>query len=133
MLLIGSGSHWIMCKFTPSWLEKSIAVKELTPIFKLLANSKILLLVDNYSVVYILRSKTSKDPILMNMVRKMVVLSMLHNIQFGMVHITGKHNVISDLLPHFQVNKAKSLAPWLEGQATNIPKNFFPWSTRMLT
>ncbi|MCP3678772.1 MAG: hypothetical protein GY782_00060 [Gammaproteobacteria bacterium] len=133
------GAHWIMGEFPKSWLEKSIAIKELTPIYlafsfwvKQLANSKILFLVDNYSVVHILRSKTSKDPILMGMVRKMVILSMLHNIQFSANHIPGKHNVVSDLLSRFQVPKAKLWAPWLDELPTQVPTHFLPWLGRML-
>ncbi len=133
------GDNWIMGKFPPSWEPKSIAVKELTPIFiaflmwsKFLANSKILFLVDNYSVVYILRNKTSKDPLLMSMVRKMVVVSMLNNIVFSSQHIVGKHNVVTDALSRFQVKKAKSWAPWLREVQTKVPKNLLPWCNKQL-
>ena len=134
------GSHWVAGEFPDSWQDKSIAVKELAPIYitftfwvKLLANSKILFLMDNYSVVHVLRSKTSRDPILMGMIRKMVVLSMLHNITFSANHIVGKHNVISDLISTFQVEKARELAPWLDEQPTKIPRGFLPWCNRTLT
>ncbi len=108
-------------------------VKELTPIFlafslwiKLLANSKILFLVDNMSVVFVLRSKTSRDPLLMGMVRKMVVLSMLNNIQFSTAHIAGKHNVVSDHVSRFLVQKAKLWATWLDEKLTKILSGYAP-------
>ena len=63
-------------------------------------------LVDNESIVHSLRSKTSRDPIFMSMVRRVVVLSMLYNIQFSSFHVPGRHNVIADLCSRFQVEKA---------------------------
>ncbi len=71
-------------------------------------------MVDNESVVYVLKSKTSRDPLLMTMVRKMVVTSMLHNILFSSAHIAGKHNVITDNLSCFQVERARRWAPCLK-------------------
>ncbi len=63
------------------------------------------------SIVYVLRSKTSQDPVLMAIVRKMVVLAMLNNVQFSALHVPGRHNVIADLISRFQVSKAKTWAP----------------------
>ncbi|MCP3930760.1 MAG: hypothetical protein GY705_16860, partial [Bacteroidetes bacterium] len=108
------GHKWICGTFPQSWLSKSIAVKELTPIylafmmwFDFFKNEKICFLVDNLSVVHMLRSKTSPDPVLMSMIRKMVVVAMLNNIMFSSAHIPGKHNVISDHLSRFRFQKAK--------------------------
>ncbi len=69
---------------------------------------------------------------LMGMVRKMVVISMLNNIQFSASHLPGKFNVVTDALSRFQVQKAKKLAPWLEDKPVKISCNFFPWSTKQL-
>ncbi|MCP3932783.1 MAG: hypothetical protein GY705_27235, partial [Bacteroidetes bacterium] len=122
-------------QFPKRWLDKSIAIKELTPIFlsfsiwvKYFQNAKICFLVDNESVVHMLRSKTSRDPILMGMIRKMVVLAMLNNVMFSAVHIKGRHNVIADLLSRFQVEKVRKIAPWLDATATPIPSHYLPWS-----
>ncbi len=84
-------------------------------------------LVDNLLVVHILRSKTSKCPILMSLIRKMVVLSMLNNAMFSAVHIPGKHNVITDGLSRFQFDKVKKMAPWLDAEPTKVPKKLLPW------
>ncbi len=134
------GHKWIFGCFPKHWLEKSIAVKELTPIYlsflmwiKYFKDQKICFLVDNLSVVHVLRSKTSKDLILMSMVRKMVVVSMLNNVMFNAVHIPGKHNVIADLLSRSKFQKVHNMAPWLDNSPTNIPKHFLPWSPSQLT
>ncbi|MCP3932293.1 MAG: hypothetical protein GY705_24740 [Bacteroidetes bacterium] len=133
------GHKWFLGSFPSHWLGKSIAIKELTPIFlsfilwiKYFENSKICFLVDNQSVMYVLRAKTSKDPILMGMIRKMVALSMIHNVMFSAVHIPGKHNVIADLLSRFQVEKAQKWAPWLDKEPTTFPKKLLPWSPSQL-
>ncbi|MCP3889851.1 MAG: hypothetical protein GY702_13400 [Desulfobulbaceae bacterium] len=130
---------WFMGKFPPHWLSKSIAVKELTPIYvsfclwiKHFKNTKIVFLVDNLSIVYVLRSKTSRDLILMSMVRKMVVLAMLNNVHFSALHVPGRHNVIADLISRFQVSKARTWAPWLEEKPTTVPRKLLPWHSSLL-
>ncbi len=129
------GHKWFVGSFPKMWLEKSIAIKELTPIYlsfmmwiDYFKNEKICFLVDNLSVVHMLRSKTSKDPILMGMIPKMVTLSMIKNVMFSAVHIPGKHNVISDLLSRFHEEKALNMAKWLDRSPTKVPKKFLPWS-----
>ncbi|MCP3932906.1 MAG: hypothetical protein GY705_27860 [Bacteroidetes bacterium] len=133
------GHKWFVGSFPSYWLEKSIAIKELTPIYlsfmmwiEYFKNAKICFLVDNLSVVHMLRSKTSKDPILMGMIRKMVTLSMIKNVMFSAVHIPGKHNVISDLLSRFQEEKALNMAKWLDRTPTKVPMKFLPWSPSQL-
>ena len=92
-----------------------------------LANKNIVFLVDNMSVVHILRSQTSKDTQLMNMLRKVVVIAMKYNIQFYASHIVGKHNVIPDLISRSKVQKALEMAPWLQKLATPVPPELMPW------
>ncbi|MCP3932570.1 MAG: hypothetical protein GY705_26160 [Bacteroidetes bacterium] len=128
------GHKWFVGEFPDRWLDKSIAVKELTPIYlsfilwiDYFKNQKICFLVDNLSVVNILKTKTSKCPILMSMVRKMVVVSMLNNAMFSAIHIPGRHNVISDGLSRFQFDKVTKLAPWLDAVQTKVPGQLFPW------
>ena len=77
--------------------------------------------------------KPLKDPILMNMLRRMVVLSMIHNVLFSAVHIKGKHNIISDMLSRFQIEKAQKVAPWLDKNPTDVPRPYLPWCPSMLT
>ncbi|MCP3876743.1 MAG: hypothetical protein GY699_26840 [Desulfobacteraceae bacterium] len=128
-----------MGKFPSHWMSKSIAVKELTPIdisfclwIEHFKNTKIVFLVDNLSIVYVLRSKTSRDLVLMSMVRKMVVLAMLNNVQFSALHVPGRNNVIADLISRFQVSKAKTWAPWLEDKPTFVPHKLLPWHNSQL-
>ncbi len=114
-------------------------MKEVTPIYlsfligaPRLKNSRIIFMVDNLSVVNVLKSKTARDPMLLSMVRKMVVVSMLNNILFSSSHLPGKFNVVTDALSRFQVKKTKRLDPWLQENPVEIPCNLFPWSMKPL-
>ncbi len=64
----------------------------------------------------------------MSMVRKMVVLGILHNVNFTSVHIPGRHNVVADLLSRFSFQKVRKVAPWLDVEATKFPGKWLPWS-----
>ncbi|MCP3933100.1 MAG: hypothetical protein GY705_28855, partial [Bacteroidetes bacterium] len=132
------GDRWAQGVFPPEWADFSIAIKELVPIyiaFKLwgsfFKNSKILFHVDNIAIVCVLQSQTARDPVIMNMLRHMVVISMLNNFSFSGVHIKGKHNVITDFISRLQFQKAKALAPWLQEEATKIPLDFLPWRVQL--
>ncbi len=128
------GSHWIQGSFPADWKDKSIALKELVPVylamllwFKYFKSKNVLFNVDNISVVFILNSQTSPDVPIMALVRKMAVIAMLNDITIGGAHIKGKHNVIPDFISRFQVAKAKELAPWLDQEPTCIPSKLLPW------
>ncbi len=89
-------------------------------------------MVDNMSVFFVLRNKTSKDCVTMGMIRKMVVVSMLHTIMFSAMHISGKHNVVTDALSRFQISRARGWAPWLKETPTQVKESFYPWSQEHL-
>ena len=129
-----NGSSWIQGAFPPSWEKVNIAAKELLPLalaFRLWAHKikdyNIVFMVDNMSIVQILQSQTSKDPIIMSLLRPMVITAMTHNIQFYSQHIPGKLNVIPDLLSRFQIQKALTMAPWLDPTPLQIPSLWLPW------
>ena len=63
----------------------------------------------------------------MKLVRKMVVISMLHDIIIGAQHVSGKSNVIPDLISRFQMKKAREWAPWLDQEPVVIPSKLLPW------
>ncbi|MCP3898344.1 MAG: hypothetical protein GY707_01270, partial [Desulfobacteraceae bacterium] len=128
------GNMWIQGTFPESWMNMSIAVKELVPVYLAMLlwhdkfkNCNVLFNVDNMSVVCILNSQTSRDVTIMSLLRKIVVVAMLNDINFTGKHIPGKYNVIPDLLSRFQVTKALEVGPWLLPQAIAIPEKMMPW------
>ena len=84
------GSRWFQGSFPSSWAHVSIVVKELLPIVLVvrlwapfLANSRILFMCDNMSVVSVINSQTSRDVSVVQLLRELVVACMRHNIQFS--------------------------------------------------
>ena len=128
------GSCWIQGNFPVSWANTNIATKELLPIVlavrlwgTLKGNKRILFLTDNQAIVPIINNQTSKDPLIMSLVRSLVVSTLKHNILFSAKHIPGKSNTIPDLLSRSQVGLALSKAPWLDQIPQPVPHHFLPW------
>ena len=82
---------------------------------------------DNMSVVEVINNKTSKDPIMSNMIRQMMITSLFHDIEFSSKHIPGRHNDLSDMLSRLQTSQALALAPWLQKDPAQVPADWMPW------
>ena len=128
------GYKWIQIKFPEAWRQVHIAAKELLPImlgFKLWADElkgvNVIFLVDNLSIVHVLNSKTSKDPIIMDMIRKMIVTSMCYQIDFAAKHIMGARNILPDKISRLQEDQALRIAPWLHKTPQEVPPEWLPW------
>ncbi|MCP4262983.1 MAG: hypothetical protein GY774_36545 [Planctomycetes bacterium] len=129
------GSCWFQGSFPAHWHDYSIAIKEMVPVFIALqlwafhfSSSRLCFHVDNISVVAILNSRTSTDPVILHMLRRMVLISMFKNIVISSKHISGKYNVVTDCISRFQISKARQWAPWLQPEQTNVPPRYLPWS-----
>lgn len=104
-----------------------IAIKELFPIVialehwgQGLRDSKVLFLTDNMAVVEIINKQTSKEKVLMTLIRRLVLSALRFNILFCAKHIPGKHNVIADRLSRLQFQEAFSVAPQLEQSRVQV-------------
>ena len=69
----------------------------------------------------IINACTSKDPLIMCLVRLLVLKCMFFNLYIKSEHISGINNCIADNLSRQQVKKAKALLPTLEENPTAIP------------
>ena len=74
------GSRWLQGRFPVTWVNVNIAIKELLPIVLAIRcwgakmqNSRILFFSDNQSVVQIINTQTSREPMLMQLVRELVI------------------------------------------------------------
>lgn len=115
-----SASHW-----DPSHKGFHIAVKELFPIVLAIetsGNSTRDDMSHNMAVVQIINKQSSKDTIIMRLVRRLVLATLECNIHFWAKHIPGKHNVTADCLSRFQFQAAFQSAPQLKRLQTPIPK-----------
>ena len=106
----------------------NIALLELYPIClalhlwgEQLTNKCITINTDNMAIVYVLNNNTSKDPLIMLLVRKLVLLCMKLNILIRAQHISTKLNTVSDMLSRDQIRKALQLAPHLQENPVTVP------------
>lgn len=127
------GHYWVAGPFPDSWDDYHITVKELYPIVLALSiwghtltNRRLRFHTDNQACVHIINSQTSKDNLIMRLVRCLVTTSLKHNILFRAEHVPGRHNLIPDLLSRFQFQKARQVAPWLNSAPTAIPEPLTP-------
>ena len=99
------GRHFIQGKFCPGWAALSFNVKELYPIFILLAifghspkNRYLFFHCDYSSAVGCVNKWSSKNKQMMAIIRKMVQVALNLNIECRAVHIPGKANTVPDAL-----------------------------------
>ena len=125
------GAKWFHGLWASDCLGKNIALLELYPIClalylwgPYLSNKCITLHCDNQAIVAILNSSTSKDPQIMILVRKIVLLCMTKNILIHAIYIPSQANYLCDLLSRDQVSKARQVGPHLEAVPTPIPKSW---------
>ena len=101
-----SSSHgWFQLQWPDSWSPINIAVKELVPIVMAAAiwghhwqRSCVRFRSDNMAVVNILNSRTSKDQLLMHLLRCLVFYSAFFRFQFVAEHVPGILNVAADAI-----------------------------------
>jgi hypothetical protein len=128
------GTRYVQGSWPASWINYSIALKELYPITlaielwgPLLSSKRILLYCDNQSVVAIINSQTSKCPLIMRLVRRLTVAAMSSNLVLRSHHIPGSSNTLADHLSRFCHLQARRVAPWLNESPDLIPTHLLPW------
>ena len=127
------GNDWVAGLWPGTWKSFHITIMELYPIVLAvelwsarLSNCSIIFHCDNMAVCHIINSHSSKDPIVMILVRRLVVASMKFNILFHGLHIPGLLNPLADALSRQDLDKARSLAPSLAAAATPVPPSLLP-------
>ena len=131
-------SHYIQGTFPPSWQQLNITFLELYPIFLLvkifahtIPNSHLLFHCDNEAVVHILNNKTSKDKLIMTLVRPLVLCLMSHNIIFRARHIPGLYNIVPDFLSRSQATPQFLRSNGLDPLPTPVPASLRPTNLRI--
>ena len=130
------GSKFIQGTFPTHWRDLGIQYLELYPIFLMVnifahkvPRKHIIFHCDNEAVVQIINKQSTPIPTLMNLVRKMVLILLRHNITFKSAHIPGMENKLCDalsrqeaplhLLEAYRMDKTPTIIP-----AHLLPKNF---------
>ena len=89
-------------------------------------NKCIVFFSDNQAVVEIINKQTSKDRLIMVLLKHFVRCTLKYNILFHAKHIAGCINRESDALSRLQVEKFRLLAPSADPQPTPVPGGLLP-------
>jgi hypothetical protein len=87
-----------------------------------LANKRILFHIDNSAVVQVINSATSKSIRVMRIVRKLVLITLQHNISIQAQYIPSKHNDIADSISRSEWRRFRQLAPKCQPVASRPTK-----------
>ena len=122
------GQAWFNGTWSEWWLHQNITLKELYPIVLavevwgyLFQNKRLVLHTDNNAIVSVITKQTSKEPLVMVLVRRMVKYCLKHNIVLSAYHIPGAENSAADAISRFQMERFRSLVPSAHRLPTPIP------------
>ena len=122
------GKNWFNGSWPAQIAHLPITFKELFPIMLAieiwgphLRNQCLLAHSDNLAVVHIINKQSSKETSIMQLVRRLVLACMKYNTLLRCVHISGKYNILPDLLSRLQVKEFHHLAPDMDKIPTLIP------------
>ena len=122
--------HWISEPWPPQLQDRSIQWKELYPIAiacliwgQQWSGKKLLFHCDNQAVVDIWASGTSRDPLIMHLVRSIFFSAATHHYTVLVTHIAGTNNSVADSLSRLQITLFRHLAPTADVEQTPVPKS----------
>lgn len=122
------GLHWFSGLWNNGWEHQNITLLELYPIVlaveiwgSSIKNKFINFHTDNLSLVSIINKQTSRDPLIMGLVRRLVITCLSYNINFRAKHIMGSKNVLADALSRQEIRKFRQKAPWADQIPTDVP------------
>ena len=122
------GDDWFNGTWSEWWIAQNITLKEMYAIlvaFEIwggaLANKRIVIRTDNNDLVSVLSKQTGKEPFVMILVRRLVLICLKFNIVISASHIPGRANAIADALSRLQMDKFRRLAPQAKLVPTPIP------------
>ena len=120
--------QWVQCPWRNEWQNTPIHAKELLPIILAIAtwgpywrSSPIKVLCDNIAVVNIITSNTSRDKLVMHLLRGLHFVSAFYNIQVEIQHIAGSNNTIADAISRDHLQVFFNHAPAANPEPTPIP------------
>ena len=90
-------------------------------------NQRIVLFCDNMSVVYMINKNTTHCPHCLQLIRALVLESMVHNVRIFAKHVTSKNNRMADLLSRrkFEIFW-REVHKGMEKAMTPIPDKYWP-------
>ena len=123
-------TRWFVIPFDQICQSLNIAILELYPLIvmihifgKFLKNSTVIFHCDNSAVCHIVNKYSSKNPLIMILVRKLVPLVTTLNIDLRAVHLPGINNTLCDKLSRLQASPQLLLENNLQPLPEPIPSS----------
>ena len=124
-----TGSNWFFGAWPSDWYcNQNIVFLELIPVILAFLvwspsfmNKVVVFHIDNEALVAVVEKMRSKEPLVMNLIRQLVMKSMRKNILVKAVHIEGSSNILADKLSRLQVQSFKNLHPMAEANPSVVP------------
>ena len=127
------GAQWFYGTWPLSWQSRNIAVLELFPIVAAVevwgsawANKSVCFRTDNEALVPVINKQTSREPHIMDLIRRLVLTCLSFNINFMARHVPGQANILADKLSRGQVYEFRNLAPGVDVMPTQLPAHCLP-------
>lgn len=136
---LGSGAYfngrWAQFQWPSEWKNsfvlRNLSLLELIPVVLALYLWAPHLKTKKYSVQHrkygfskCVKKRTSKDKLVMKLLRPLVLLTMLNDIQFKAIHFSSSENSIADAISRFQLQRFRALGPQADMQPEQIPAEF---------
>ena len=122
------GNEWFQGLWSSWWVKQNITLLELYPIVvaieiwgSQLMNRRVVLHTDNLALVSVLHKQTSKEPLVMVLVRRLVLQCLKCNLVLTARHIPGLENKAADALSRFQMARFHELVPTANSGPTPTP------------
>jgi hypothetical protein len=133
------GQHWAYGTWEECYKVYNIAILEFYPIVlalylwpRELANKVVIFHTDNHALVHVINKQTAKEPMILALLRRLVLVCLKHNILFQAEHIPGVKNTLCDYLSRQQIGLFLSASrhSGMDAQPTTIERplhhaNFF--------
>ena len=86
-----------------------------------LQNKRLVLKTDNAALVAVLQKQTSREPLVMILVRRLVLHCLRMSLMLSAEHVPGEDNEIADALSRFQMERFRALCPGVEAEPVETP------------
>ena len=120
--------EWFQYRWPKEWEQRAIAVRELLPVVVACVvwgakwtHKWVLVKTDNQSVVDILKSRSSKNPMIMHMVRCIQFVLASFQFELQVEHIQGVRNVAADALSRGSLQVFQLSIPTANPRPVTIP------------
>jgi hypothetical protein len=121
-------TSWLLGSWNEAWRHQNITLLEFYPIILALdtwcdrlANQCVLFHTDNMALVSIINKQTTKDTGILQLLRRMVLVCLKHNILFQAIHIPGCCNILADLLSRSKFDHFKLRDSHMDAYPQPVP------------